>query len=145
MLSGGTKRYAPSIPGLNQARNALLRPVHHRSALTTAILVVLQFGLALTWGFAERSTTHLMIVTNMSLGILLATVLVVRIGWRLMPGHGVASKTVHFLLYILLVAQATSGFVLRRSGNEAMSFFGVLIPPTVAPFSKPAHEIVYVR
>jgi cytochrome b561 len=86
-----------------------------------------------------------MIVTNMSLGILLATVLVVRIVWRLMPGHGVASKTVHFLLYILLVAQATSGFVLRWSGNEAMSFFGVLIPPTVAPFSKPAHEIVYVR
>jgi cytochrome b561 len=28
------------------------------------------------------------------------------------------------------------------SGKEAMSFFGLLIPPPFAPFSKPAHELV---
>jgi cytochrome b561 len=49
---------------------------------------------------------------------------------------------VHYLLYGLLVVQVALGFVLRWSGNEAMSFFGLLIPPPFAPFSKPAHELV---
>jgi cytochrome b561 len=118
----------------------------------TAVLVLAQFGLAELWGFTPRPTRHLMIVAHMSFGMLLALVLIVRIVWRLTPGHRVqdavagwmqwASKAVHFALYALLVAQAVTGFVLRWSGNEAMSFFGLLIPPPFAPFSKPAHEWV---
>ena len=118
----------------------------------TAVLVVLQFILAVTWDFADRPVRHLMIVAHMSFGILLSAVLIVRIVWRLMPGHQVspavsgwveiASKAVHYLLYALLVAQAVLGFVLRWSGNEAMSFFGLLIQPPFPPFSKPAHEMV---
>jgi cytochrome b561 len=119
---------------------------------TTAILVVLQFALAEIWGFADRPNRHQMIVAHMSFGILLSTVLIVRIAWRLMPGHQVspavsgwveiASKAVHYLLYGLLAAQAVLGFVLRWSGNEAMSFFGLPIPAPFPPFSKPAHQLV---
>jgi len=54
----------------------------------------------------------------------------------------VASKAMHYLLYVLLAAQAALGFVLRWSGNEAMSFFGLPIPPPFAPFSKSAHQLV---
>jgi cytochrome b561 len=118
----------------------------------TAVLVVLLFVLAEFWGFAARPTRQLMIVAHMSFGIVLTLVLIVRIAWRLTPGHRVqdattgivelASKAVHYLLYVLLPAQAVLGFVWRWSGNEAMSFFGLLIPPPFSPFSKPVHALV---
>ena len=118
----------------------------------TVFLVLAQFGLAELWGFFPRPTRHLMIVMHMSFGILLAAAVGARIFWRLLPGHQVspavsgvvelASKIVHYLLYALLVCEAVLGFVLRWSGNEAMSFFGFELPPPFAPFSKPAHDLV---
>src|SRR5689334_5647908 len=88
----------------------------------------------------------------MSFGIVLTVVLAARIAWRLVPGHQVppavsgwvelTSKAVHWLLYALLGAEAALGFVLRWSGDQAMSFFGLPIPPPFAPFSKPAHDLV---
>ena len=118
----------------------------------TVALVVVQFILGVTWGWFPKATRHLMIATHMSLGIILTVVIVVRIAWRLLPGHQmaaavsgwveIASKAVHYLLYAMLVAEATLGFVLRWSGNEAMSFFGLQIPPPFAQFSKPMHKLI---
>ena len=118
----------------------------------TVVLVLTQFGLSQLWGYAPRPTRHGMIVAHMSFGITLAAVVIIRLAWRLTPGHQVraavsgwveiASKAVHYLLYALLASEAVLGFVLRWSGHEAMSFFGLLIPPPFAPFSKPAHEQV---
>ena len=54
----------------------------------------------------------------------------------------IASTTVHYLLYALLATEAVLGFLSRWEGNEAMSFFGVQIPP---PFTgsgqKMAHQL----
>ena len=118
----------------------------------TVALVLIQFGLSQTWGFADRPNRHLMIAAHMSFGILLAAVIVLRLVWRFVPGHRVqdavtgwvevASKAVHYLLYLLLASEAVLGFVLRWSGNEAMSFFGLQLPPPFAPFSKPVHHLI---
>jgi cytochrome b561 len=118
----------------------------------TAVLVVCQFALAELWGFAARPTRHLMITTHMSFGILLTAVIIARIVWRLIPGHHVsslevgwikiASKAVHYLLYLLLVCEAVLGFTLRWSGGEAMSFFGLQIPSPLGHWSRGAHHLV---
>lgn len=118
----------------------------------TFALVVLLFGLSQTWGWFEKPTRHLLIVAHMSFGIMLAAVIVVRIVWRLIPGHQVAAadvgwlevaaKGVHYLLYAAIVLQALLGFALRWSGNEAMSFFGLQIPPPFAPTSQATHSLL---
>jgi cytochrome b561 len=118
----------------------------------TVVLVLMQFGLAETWHYASRPIKHVMIVGHMSFGILLAAVVVTRIVWRFLPGHWVRpavsgfvellSKAVHYLLYALLCIQATLGFALRWSGHEAMSFFGLQIPPPFGPTSKPVHHLI---
>jgi cytochrome b561 len=118
----------------------------------TVALVLTLFALAETWGWFDRPTRHLMIVAHMSFGIILGATILIRIAWRLIPGHQMppavsgwaelASKAVHYLLYAMLVSEAALGFVLRWSGNEAMSFFGLLIAPPFAPFTKPTHELI---
>jgi cytochrome b561 len=118
----------------------------------TALLVLAQFGLAELWGLAPHSARHLMIVAHMSLGVLLAWVLIIRIGWRVLAVRpvgaapaswgDVAAKAVHYALYGLLAAEAVLGFLLRWSGNEAMSFFGLQIPSPIEPFSKSGHHLV---
>jgi cytochrome b561 len=118
----------------------------------TALLVVCQFALAETWGMFGRGTRHMMITTHMSFGIILTAVIVARIIWRLIPGHQVsstevgwvriASKSVHYILYVLLAFEAVLGFTLRWSGGEAMSFFGLQIPSPLGHWSRSAHHLV---
>jgi cytochrome b561 len=118
----------------------------------TAALVVAQFALAETWSWFGRPTHHVMVTAHMSFGIMLAAVIVIRIVWRLMPGHQMpvavagwvelASKAVHYLLYALLAAEAVLGFLLRWSGGESMSFFGLQIASPFQPFSQPAHHLI---
>ena len=93
-----------------------------------------------------------MVTTHMSFGILLTAVVVARIVWRLAPGHQVrpavsgaielASKAVHNLLYVLLAAEAVLGFVLRWSGGEAMSFFGLQIASPMDKVAKPTNDLI---
>jgi cytochrome b561 len=118
----------------------------------TVVLVLLEFGLAETWTWFARPTRHQMVVAHMSFGIVLLAVVLARIAWRLIPGHQMppsvsgrvemASKAVHYLLYLMLLAQAVLGFVLRWGGKEAMSFFGLQIPPLIAPLSRPTHGLI---
>jgi cytochrome b561 len=118
----------------------------------TVLPVLTQSALTELRDLAERPTRHVMIVAHMSFGILLTLALIVRVARRLTSGHrvrpatsgraGLAAEGVHHLLYGLLAAEAVLGFVLRWSGDEAVSFFGLPIPPPFAPFSKPAHHLV---
>jgi cytochrome b561 len=113
----------------------------------TALLVVLQFGLAQTWDWFAKPTRELMENTHMSFGVLLAAVIVARLVWRLTPGHQVASieegwmriaaKATHYALYALLVTEAGLGFTFRWGAGRPMAFFGTGIPPLIGEISKP--------
>lgn len=112
----------------------------------TAVLVLLQFALGQTWGWFGRPTHHLMVVTHMSFGIILTAVVLTRVIWQFVLSHRVssietgwvrvASTAVHYLFYLLLFTEAVLGFLSRWVGNEAMSFFGLQIPP---PFTGAGH------
>lgn len=118
----------------------------------TAALVIVQFALGQTWDWFPRPTHHLMVVTHMSFGIVLALVVLARIGWRFVLGHHVASlesgliraasTAVHYALYGLLLIEAVLGFLSRWEGNEAMVFFGLQIPsPFTGSGQKVAHQL----
>jgi cytochrome b561 len=106
----------------------------------TALLVVVQFALAVTWDDFPKATQETMQGLHVSLGVLLTAVILVRIAWRLAPGHQMtsletgwlrlASKGVHYLLYLLLIAQACTGFLLRWSQGHPVSFFGLFAIPS---------------
>jgi cytochrome b561 len=108
----------------------------------TALLVFLQFALGQTWDWFARPTRHLMVVSHMSFGIILTVVVLARVLWRFVFRRHVAaletgfvriaSVTVHYVLYVLLATETVLGFLSRWEGKEAMSFFGLQIPP---PFS----------
>lgn len=118
----------------------------------TAVLVIIQFTLGQTWGWFPRPTRHFMIATHMSFGIVLTLVILTRLLWRFVLRHHVASletgliriasTTVHYVLYALLVTEAILGFLSRWEGNEAMSFFGLQIPsPFTGSGQKVAHQL----
>jgi cytochrome b561 len=101
----------------------------------TALLVAVQFVLAISWDSFPRDTRENLQSIHVSLGMLLTAVVIARIVWRLVPGHHrpaivqgwvkLASKAVHYLLYVLLVAQASLGFAWRWAQGHAVSFFGL--------------------
>jgi len=118
----------------------------------TAVLVLLQFGLAETWDFFPRPARHVMIVGHMSFGLILTGVVITRIIWRVnfglaLPpaGYGAldrAAKALHHALYVLVSAEILLGFTTRWTDNQALSFFGLLIPSPFGSFSKATGRFV---
>lgn len=101
----------------------------------TAVLVVVLFALAMVWDAFSRDTRLALHSLHISLGIVLAVVLVLRLGWRMTRGRhlplaveglqGLAAKAMHHLLYVLLVAQVALGLAWRWAQAEPFEFFGL--------------------
>jgi len=110
----------------------------------TAVLVVLLYGIAQSWGFTPRHSwlRGQLMSTHVSFGVLLAGVLVLRILWRLAAGRrlrpviagalGRLAEGVHYLLYALLLAVVPLGFCLRWAGGHTPDLFGYF--PIPSPF-----------
>jgi cytochrome b561 len=118
----------------------------------TALLVLTQFALAETWDFFPHDTSETMQSTHVSFGILLTAVVVARVIWRLIPGHQMptivggwvelASKGVHYLLYVLLVVQAGLGWTIGWAMGRPIHFFGAPIANPVGALSRSTrHDI----
>ena len=49
----------------------------------------------------------------------------------------IASKASHYLLYLMLVAEAGLGFAFRWGAGRPMEFFGLGIPPLIGEIARP--------
>lgn len=55
-----------------------------------------------------------------------------------------ASKGVHYLLYVLLVAQAALGFAFRWAQGHPVGFFGLFgIANPFGPFTRPERHLIH--
>jgi cytochrome b561 len=119
-----------------------------------AVVVVVQFAMALTWDWFAKPTRQELESIHISLGVLLTALILARIGWRLAPGHQrsslevgwmrIASKGVHYLLYALLLAQAALGFGFRWAQGHAVSFFGLFaIPGPFGELERPVRRLLH--
>lgn len=117
----------------------------------TALLVIVNFALALTWDYFSHDTRENLQSVHVSLGVLLTAVVVARIVWRM--GHRrssivsgwqkAASTAVHYLLYVLLVVQAGLGFTWRWAQGHPVSFFGLFaIPGPYAQLARPTRHLL---
>lgn len=112
----------------------------------TALLVVTQFAFAETWEWFARGTRESMQSLHVSLGILLTAVIVARLVWRWIPGHQrssldtgwmrTAATSVHYLFYVLLVAQAVLGFAIGWASGHPIHFFGLPIPDPIGTLDR---------
>ncbi len=120
----------------------------------TALLVIVQFLPAVTWDWYARSTRQSLESVHISLGVLLTAVIVARLIWRWIPGHQrpaivsgwpkIASKAVHYLLYLMLVVQAGLGFAFRWGQGHPVEFFGLFgIPGPFDRVEKPIRHTLH--
>jgi cytochrome b561 len=120
----------------------------------TALLVVSLFALAEIWSFLPNG--HLsagMQSLHVSLGMSLATVLVLRIVWRTVfakpippAAHGlqhIAATGMHLALYFLLICQIVLGFLDAWTGGAA-AFFGLFVISSPFKIGSVASGWIYV-
>lgn len=121
----------------------------------TAGLVLAQFLTAQAWELVADSAAYAIFVAHLTMGVLLSAAVVARIAWRLMPGHriapattgwsAIAARIVHWLLYLLLVAEMVLGWLARWTEGRPILFFGVPIDSPIAPWPRAAHHALVER
>ena len=97
-----------------------------------------------------------------SFGAILLTLVLLRLVWRLInetprlpddttPGQAIMAKGMHWLLYILMLAQPLSGILMSQAGGFPVSFFGLFeFPvflhkdPELAEFFRAMHGTVWI-
>jgi cytochrome b561 len=114
---------------------------------TVAWLVLIQFLTAFTWDWFPRQTRQTLESLHTSLGVLLTMVIVARVIWRLIPGHQVssleagwvriASKSMHYLLYLTLLVQAGLGLTIGWAAGHPIHVFGLPIPGPIGALARP--------
>lgn len=126
-------------------------PAHHYDRITrlfhwlTAAVVIFLFASAHIWAFLAKGTDLRkgLQSVHISLGIAFAVLIVARIVWRVFGGNRpkhdthpaahLAATLGHGVLYLLLLAQISLGFLFRWAQGEPFMFFGLF--PIPAPFA----------
>ena len=106
----------------------------------TAVLVLEQFVVGqVGWHLMARTAAWrpFLVATHTSLGVVLATVFIIRVAWGMTGGRAIrfpvvtmqdrVARSVHRLLYMLLGAEIVFGYMARWSTGRPIMAFGVPI------------------
>jgi len=118
-----------------------------------ATLILTQFALGWTAEAWHRSPTKVdLFVWHKSIGILILTLVVLRVAWRLagrvpeLPAdmsrleRRLAAAS-HALLYVIMVAMPVSGWIINSAANFPLKIFWLVPLPDITPPSKSIQEI----
>ena len=116
----------------------------------TVLIVLYQFGSAVTWEHVARPTHRALVQFHMSFGVILAAVVVARLIWRAVPANrvtpavtglqGLVTLAVHWGLYAMLAVQAVLGFLLPWTEGHPLLFFGLRLAGPGGLSSRPLNE-----
>ena len=118
-----------------------------------AALIFIQFALGWTAELWRRSPTKVdLFVWHKSIGILVLTLAVARLCWRMAsrppaPPAGVplwerrAAQAGHALLYLLIIAMPLSGWVINSASNFPLKLFWLVPLPAITPPSETMEEV----
>jgi len=116
------------------------------------ILIIAQYVIAEAAGeLPDGLDKFAMITRHKSLGMLVLALVLVRIGWKLanrglprpvsMPRvQRIAAAAGHGLLYLLLLAQPITGWMMSSAANYPVTFFGLFQFPALVGADHDLHE-----
>ncbi len=130
--------------------------VHHPALRTLHWLMAFVIFVALGLGISATQLPrgHLrsdVLFVHKSFGITVLALIVVRVIVRLVVGAPAyvvplrrlvkaASRSVHILLYTLMIAMPVSGYIMSSAGRHDVSFFGLFTLPNLVPRDKALAE-----
>ena len=93
------------------------------------------------------------LTSHRSLGLLIATLTIVMLAWRLhtrpprlvpatRPWERITAHTTHILLYVVLLATPVSGYLISTSSGSSISVFGWLDVPAVVAVDDKLRDVV---
>ena len=119
---------------------------------TIVVLIIAQYVIIESAEDLPDGIEKLAIITrHKSVGMLILSLAIVRIGWKLwnrgnpvpvvMPKlQKIAAVAGHGLLYLLILAQPISGWMMSSAANYPVTFFGLFQFPAIVGPNEGAHE-----
>lgn len=96
--------------------------------------------------FASKSTIGMWFAFHKSVGMIILMLLIIRVAWRVydkVPRPSttnkaiiVAAHTVHYLLYVFLLVQTLSGWLMSSAAGRPPTFFGLFVFPNLISKNK---------
>ncbi len=117
-------------------------------AMAALILLNLSVGFTMETFSNPSPQRNSVLFYHASIGILILTLAVFRLGWRLthqpppLPqsipkSRHLAAHALHWVLYLLIVVQPISGYVHRMAGGHLVGFFGLFNLPMLIGKNEP--------
>ena len=129
--------------------------VHKTLHWVIALLVLMMLVMGLVMGGIANPADRFWVYSlHKSIGITVLTLMVVRLGWKLINWHKpaplpthpwyerLAAELVHWGFYGLLIAMPLSGWILTSAANSTINWFGFFVVPSITEPDQTLRELM---